>query len=79
MIKNKNDRNIIADNSFDKHTSYQYCMSDINLFDKRLFELIKEYPSLIIGTDWNYDRWIEVRQKMRDSVMKNWQKEHKID
>eukprot|EP01084_Bolivina_argentea_P088065 158988_1 len=64
----------LSDNGFNQRHDQKfinYTLSDIKLFDewneylnicdRRLFELIAEerYKHLIIGTDWNYDRWLE--------------------
>eukprot|EP01084_Bolivina_argentea_P109146 195084_1 len=60
----------LSNNSFHKNDGYVYSGLNVNLFDEtikyvkicdmRLFELISEqkYKSLIIGSDWNYDRWV---------------------
>ena len=68
----------------EKKKQYQYKLSDWNAFqilynfwnlcEHRLFELIEEYPHLIVGTEWNKHLWIQQKQKMKQAIIQNLKK-----
>ena len=71
----------LKDDNYGKKGEYKILLTDLKTFDKligfqklcdmRLFELIKEYPSLTVGNIWNQSLWIEKRNGMRQIISSN--------
>ena len=83
ILSNKSQMEL-SDNTFNQRHDkgvINYTLNDIGLFDKwteylsvcdrRLFELIQEekYKSLVIGTEWNYNRWLNKRKLIREKLI----------
>eukprot|EP01083_Nonionella_stella_P073195 197731_1 len=81
QIISENHLATLMNNTFGKKEKYKYLLTDMNAFqklsefwslcDKLLFELIRQYPSLTVGTQWDMTVWIKKRQEIKHSIVTN--------